>query len=125
MTNASFKTMIEDKISDNHLLKHSFYKAWNAGELKIETIQEYAAQYFNHVSANEFMFGTMSSNSGTSTIERLGTIKQFCISITKSAVDLRFILSKIYLFPLLEIQFCMIFSGILILCINCPRCLLI
>ena len=51
MTNASFKTMIEDKISDNHLLKHSFYKAWNAGELKIETIQEYAAQYFNHVSA--------------------------------------------------------------------------
>ena len=51
MTNSSFKTIVEAKISENHLLNHSFYKAWNAGELKIETIQEYAAQYFNHVSA--------------------------------------------------------------------------
>jgi len=46
-----FKTMVEEKIAENHLLNHSFYKAWNAGELKIETIQEYASQYFNHVSA--------------------------------------------------------------------------
>ncbi len=51
MNNLLFKTMVEDKIAENHLLNHSFYKAWNAGELKIETIQEYAAQYFNHVSA--------------------------------------------------------------------------
>ena len=51
MTSLSFKNIIENKVSDNHLLNHSFYKAWNAGELKIETIQEYAAQYFNHVSA--------------------------------------------------------------------------
>jgi pyrroloquinoline-quinone synthase len=43
--------MVEEKIAENHLLNHSFYKAWNAGELKIETIQEYASQYFNHVSA--------------------------------------------------------------------------
>ena len=51
MNNLLFKTMVEDKIAENHLLNHSFYKAWNAGELKIETIQEYASQYFNHVSA--------------------------------------------------------------------------
>ena len=51
MNNLLFKTMVEDKIAENHLLNHSFYKAWNAGELKIGTIQEYAAQYFNHVSA--------------------------------------------------------------------------
>ena len=51
MNSLLFKTMVEDKIAENHLLNHSFYKAWNAGELKIETIQEYAAQYFNHVSA--------------------------------------------------------------------------
>ena len=51
MNNLSFKTIVDEKISENHLLNHSFYKAWNAGELKIETIQEYAAQYFNHVSA--------------------------------------------------------------------------
>ena len=51
MNSLLFKTMAEEKIAENHLLNHSFYKAWNAGELKIETIQEYAAQYFNHVSA--------------------------------------------------------------------------
>ena len=44
MTSLSFKNIIENKVSDNHLLNHSFYKAWNPGELKIETIQEYAAQ---------------------------------------------------------------------------------
>ena len=51
MNSLLFKTMVEEKIAENHLLNHSFYKAWNAGELKIETIQEYASQYFNHVSA--------------------------------------------------------------------------
>ena len=51
MNSLLFKTMVEEKIAEDHLLNHSFYKAWNAGELKIETIQEYASQYFNHVSA--------------------------------------------------------------------------
>ena len=37
-------------IKENHLLNHSFYKAWNAGELSKDTIREYAAQYFQHVS---------------------------------------------------------------------------
>ena len=51
MNTLSFKNKFDEKISKNHLLNHSFYKSWNAGELQIETIQEYAAQYFNHVSA--------------------------------------------------------------------------
>ena len=51
MNNLSFKTIVDEKISENHLLNHSFYKAWNAGELEVSTIQEYAAQYFKHVSA--------------------------------------------------------------------------
>ena len=51
MNKLSFKNKFDEKISKNHLLNHSFYKSWNAGELQIETIQEYAAQYFNHVSA--------------------------------------------------------------------------
>ena len=51
MNSLLFKTMVEEKIAENHLLNHSFYKAWNAGELNIQTIQEYASQYFNHVSA--------------------------------------------------------------------------
>ena len=51
MNTLSFKNKFDEKISKNHLLNHSFYKSWNAGQLQIETIQEYAVQYFNHVSA--------------------------------------------------------------------------
>ena len=45
-----FISKIDEIIKDNHLLNHSFYKAWNAGELPKDTIREYAAQYFQHVS---------------------------------------------------------------------------
>jgi len=48
---SKFETEIEKRIAQKHLLNHSFYKAWNAGELDVKTIQEYAAQYFKHVSA--------------------------------------------------------------------------
>jgi len=51
MTNSIFINEVEKRITNNHLLNHSFYKAWNAGELEVSTIQEYAAQYFKHVSA--------------------------------------------------------------------------
>ena len=51
MTNLIFINEVEKRIAKNHLLNHSFYKAWNAGELEVSTIQEYAAQYFKHVSA--------------------------------------------------------------------------
>jgi len=45
-----FIDKIDNLIEKHHLLNHSFYKAWNAGELPKETIREYAAQYFQHVS---------------------------------------------------------------------------
>ena len=51
MTNSIFINEVEKRITKNHLLNHSFYKAWNSGELEVSTIQEYAAQYFKHVSA--------------------------------------------------------------------------
>ena len=51
MINSIFINEVEKRITKNHLLNHSFYKAWNAGELEVSTIQEYAAQYFKHVSA--------------------------------------------------------------------------
>ena len=51
MKNSIFINEVEKRITKNHLLYHSFYKAWNAGELEVSTIQEYAAQYFKHVSA--------------------------------------------------------------------------
>ena len=46
----NFIDKIDNLIEEHHLLNHSFYKAWNAGELPKETIREYAAQYFQHVS---------------------------------------------------------------------------
>ena len=45
-----FIDRIDNMIKEKHLLNHSFYKAWSAGELPKETIREYAAQYFQHVS---------------------------------------------------------------------------
>ena len=51
MKNSIFINKVDKRIAKNHLLNHSFYKAWNAGELEVSTIQEYAAQYFKHVSA--------------------------------------------------------------------------
>lgn len=50
MENSSFIEKIDSEIKNNHLLNHSFYKAWNEGTLEKETIKEYAAQYFQHVS---------------------------------------------------------------------------
>ena len=46
----NFIDKIDQMIEKKHLLRHSFYRAWNAGELPKETIREYAAQYFQHVS---------------------------------------------------------------------------
>lgn len=50
MENSSFIEKIDSEIKKHHLLNHSFYKAWNEGALEKETIKEYAAQYFQHVS---------------------------------------------------------------------------
>ena len=49
MKQNSFINEIDFQIEKNHLLKHSFYKAWNAGELAPSVIKEYSAQYFKHV----------------------------------------------------------------------------
>jgi len=51
MNKASFIEEVDAQIEKHHLLKHSFYQAWNAGELDPEVIREYAGQYFKHVSA--------------------------------------------------------------------------
>ncbi len=45
-----FIDQLDEKIQEKHLLNHPFYESWNAGELSHYTIQEYAAQYFQHVS---------------------------------------------------------------------------
>ena len=58
----TFIDKIDDLINRHHLLNHSFYKAWNAGELSKETIREYAAQYFQHVSMFPRYLSSIHSN---------------------------------------------------------------
>ena len=57
-----FIDKIDNLIEEHHLLHHSFYKAWNAGALSKETIQEYAAQYFQHVSSFPRYLSAIHSN---------------------------------------------------------------
>ena len=58
----NFINKIYDLINRHHILNHSFYKAWNAGELPKETIREYAAQYFQHVSIFPRYLSSIHSN---------------------------------------------------------------
>ena len=46
MNKTEFLNIIEERNDNHHLLNHSFYKAWNAGDLDRSVIQEYSAQYF-------------------------------------------------------------------------------
>ena len=57
-----FIDRIDNMIKEKHLLNHSFYKAWSAGELPKETIREYAAQYFQHVSLFPRYLSSIHSN---------------------------------------------------------------
>ena len=42
---------IDQIVDEYHLLKHPFYQAWNEGKLSIESLQDYASQYYHHVEA--------------------------------------------------------------------------
>ena len=42
---------IDKLLRERHLLKHPFYVAWSCGELPIETLRQYAGQYYRFESA--------------------------------------------------------------------------
>ncbi len=42
---------IDEKIAEKSILKHPFYQNWKEGKLTRESLQEYAKQYYQHVSA--------------------------------------------------------------------------
>jgi len=42
---------IDALLQERHLLKHPFYVAWSRGELPIETLRDYAGQYFRFEAA--------------------------------------------------------------------------
>jgi pyrroloquinoline-quinone synthase len=41
---------LQEELQILHLLNHPFYKAWSSGDLNIDILKKYAAQYYNHVS---------------------------------------------------------------------------
>jgi len=47
----SYLDQIETKIAAKHLLQHPFYQAWSRGELTLDALRDYAAQYYQHVAA--------------------------------------------------------------------------
>jgi pyrroloquinoline-quinone synthase len=51
MTSQEFFSQLESRIANYDLLCHPFYKAWAAGELTREDLQEYARDYYHHVAA--------------------------------------------------------------------------
>ncbi|HEX3471728.1 MAG TPA: CADD family putative folate metabolism protein [Silvibacterium sp.] len=42
---------IDARVARQHLLQHPFYQAWSRGELSLEALRDYAAQYYHHVAA--------------------------------------------------------------------------
>jgi len=42
---------LDQQIAARHVLTHPFYLAWTRGELRRETLADYAAQYYQHVAA--------------------------------------------------------------------------
>ena len=44
-------TAIDSKVAERAMLSHPFYQAWTEGRLPIETLKDYARQYFHHVEA--------------------------------------------------------------------------
>jgi pyrroloquinoline-quinone synthase len=51
MTTAQFLEQLDERIAKYDLLCHPFYKAWAAGHLTREDLQEYAQDYYHHVAA--------------------------------------------------------------------------
>jgi len=42
---------IDSKVAERAMLSHPFYRAWTDGRLPLDTLRDYARQYFHHVEA--------------------------------------------------------------------------
>jgi pyrroloquinoline-quinone synthase len=51
VTSKEFFEQLDARIAGHDLLCHPFYKAWSAGELTRDDLQEYAQDYYHHVEA--------------------------------------------------------------------------
>lgn len=50
-TSQSVVQSIDARVAHQHLLQHPFYQAWSRGELSLDALRDYAAQYYHHVAA--------------------------------------------------------------------------
>jgi pyrroloquinoline-quinone synthase len=48
---SSTSSMIDSKVAERAMLSHPFYQAWTEGRLPLDTLRDYARQYFHHVEA--------------------------------------------------------------------------
>ena len=44
-------SQIDSRVAERAMLKHPFYQAWTEGRLPLDTLRDYARQYFHHVEA--------------------------------------------------------------------------
>ena len=51
MTTLTVSSRIDSKVAERAMLKHRFYQAWTEGRLPLDTLRDYARQYFHHVEA--------------------------------------------------------------------------
>src|SRR5687768_10363111 len=51
MTHFSVSAAIDSKVAERAMLSHPFYQAWTEGRLPLDTLRDYARQYFHHVEA--------------------------------------------------------------------------
>ncbi len=51
MTTLTTSSLIDSKVADRAMLSHPFYQAWTEGRLPLDTLRDYARQYFHHVEA--------------------------------------------------------------------------
>ena len=51
MTAVTVSSQIDSKVAERAMLKHPFYQAWTEGRLPLDTLRDYARQYFHHVEA--------------------------------------------------------------------------
>ncbi len=71
ITQQNWIEQLEGRIADRHVLNHPFYQAWNAGTLSPAALQDYAAQYYHHVSAFPTYLSAVHSNTADPEARRI------------------------------------------------------
>ena len=51
LNNNAFLSELDEIITSRHLLKHPFYQLWSEGKLSLDSLRQYAKQYYSHVLA--------------------------------------------------------------------------